>query len=247
MAQPMTANPSPFDGTWRPDPQRPGPDREPDVLELVDGVYACDSCEPPYRVAADGLDHPVPGQPAFDTISITVVDERTVRKISRRGGDVVDSLIVVSADGDTKVETQTRTGTVAHPYVFRIESTRLSAGAPGGHAVSGRWRAVEMDLVNHEEDTVYAVVDGTFHMRDGFGRSFAAALDGSIAPYHGDTQFSSVSVTRIDERTIEERDRLGDDVVFVARWHVDPDGETMHVRFDDGHGHVMEQTGHRLR
>jgi hypothetical protein len=25
-----------------------------------------------------------------------------------------------------------------------------------------------------------------------------------------------------------------------------PDGATLHVRFDDTHGHVMEQTGHKL-
>ena len=50
----------------------------------------------------------------------------------------------------------------------------------------------------------------------------------------------------IDERTIEESNLDGDAVVQVTRWQIDPDGRTMHVRFDDTHGHVMEQTGHRL-
>jgi len=41
-------------------------------------------------------------------------------------------------------------------------------------------------------------------------------------------------------------DGHGDAVALVTRWHVDADGRTMHARFDDTHGHVMEQTGHKL-
>jgi hypothetical protein len=247
IIQPLAANPSPFDGTWRPEPQRPGPDRKPDILVLADGVYDCLSCQPPYRVPADGREHAVSDQPSFDTIAITVVDERTVRKVGRKDGTtVIDSISVVGADGNAKVETQTVSGGGPTPFAFAIQSTRLRAGPAGGHALSGTWQVVEMDLVDHEEDTVYRVVDDTLTMSDGFGRSFVAKLDGTIAPYHGDPRFDSVSVRRIDERTIEESDRLGDRIVLVARWLVDPDGETIHVRFDDGRGGVMEQTGHRL-
>jgi hypothetical protein len=83
-----------------------------------------------------------------------------------------------------------------------------------------------------------------------WGRNGRADLpyrgDGAVAPYLGDSRFTGVSVRRIDERTIEESDLSGDAVVQVTRWQVDPDGRTMHVRFDDTHGHVTEQTGHKL-
>jgi hypothetical protein len=45
---------------------------------------------------------------------------------------------------------------------------------------------------------------------------------------------------------MEESNYSGDELVQVTRWHVDPDGTTMHVRFDDTRGHVMDQTGHEL-
>ena len=55
-----------------------------------------------------------------------------------------------------------------------------------------------------------------------------------------------MSLEVIDERTIEERNLRDGMVVPVTRWRVGPDGRTMHVPFDDLHGHVMEQTGHKV-
>ena len=56
-----------------------------------------------------------------------------------------------------------------------------------------------------------------------------------------------MSVRQIDERTIVESNLNGDDILQVTTWRVGSDGRTMHVRFDDLHGHVMEQTGYRCR
>jgi hypothetical protein len=35
-------------------------------------------------------------------------------------------------------------------------------------------------------------------------------------------------------------------IVKISLWSVRPDGKTMHVRFDDTHGHVQEQDGHKV-
>jgi hypothetical protein len=50
----------------------------------------------------------------------------------------------------------------------------------------------------------------------------------------------------IDARTIDEFDKKDGKVVNISHWFVEPDGKTMHVRFDDTQGHVQEQTGHKL-
>jgi hypothetical protein len=110
----------------------------------------------------------------------------------------------------------------------------------------GAWKVVAMDLLNHDEDTVYRIDGDTLRMTDQLGRSFDAKLDGTEAPYHGDPRFTGVSLQVIDERTIEERNLRDGVIVQATRWRVEPDGRTMHVRFDDLHGHVMEQTGHKL-
>lgn len=259
------SEPSVFDGTWRPNYEAPGPDAPPDVLSLVDGIFECRSWEPPLRVDADGRFHAIEGNPRFETIAVSVLDARTVRQVGRRGDVVVlDSTTTVAPDGRTKTETRTASMLVddelvtimatvpdendgaPKPVLFRIVSERVGAVTPGVHPLTGSWRIVELDLVNHDEDTTYRIVDGRMSMADRLGRSFDAPLDGTEAPYHGDVRFTTVSVRTIDERTIEESNLNGEAVVQVTRWQVDPDGRTIHVRFDDLHGHVMTQTGHKL-
>jgi hypothetical protein len=253
-----------FDGTWRPN-YAPGPDELPDVLSLADGIYECHSCQPPYRLAADGREHSIDGHPRFETLSVTVVDDRTVRTIGRRGGAITfESMMVVDPSGNAMTETRTaamRVGEVVvpimaplvggadserRPVLFQFSSARIGSPTSGAHLLTGSWRVVELDLLNHDEDTIYGIADDSLTMSDRLGRSYTARLDGSIAPYLGDPRFDRVSLRRIDERTIEESNLKGDAVIQVTRWRVDPDGITMHVRFDDTNGHVMEQTGHRL-
>jgi hypothetical protein len=254
-----------FDGTWRPRYEAPGPDALPDRFLIADGIFECQSCQPPYRVAADGREHAIDGNSRFERLSVAVVDELTVRTTGRRGGATTyESTMVVAQAGNAMTETRTaamKVGEVVvpitspmtggadsarRPVLFQLSSVRVGAATTGAHLLSGSWRVVEVDLLNHEEDTIYRVVDDSLTMSDGLGRSYTASLDGSIAPYHGDPRFDRVSVQRIDERTIEESNLKGGAVLQITRWRVDPDGVTMHVRFDDTHGHVMEQTGYRV-
>ena len=201
---------SAFDGTWRPDVQWFDADREPDEFLLTAGAYTCRSAVPAYTVPADGEPHPVAGQEGFDSLAVTVVDDRTVRRVARlRGALIVDAVTVVSVDGREKTEIQTQYPHSKTPVDFMVRSRRIGRHARGTHAISGRWRAVEADLPNHEEDTVYSITDGVFSMRDGFGRSFVAPLDGTIVPYDGSPRFDRVSVRWLAEDTIEEVDRLG--------------------------------------
>jgi hypothetical protein len=176
---------------------------------------------------------------------------------------VYESEIVIHPGGNTMSETRTGAEIVAGervpilsaasgdangpgPALFRFELARVGTAEPGAHPLTGSWRITALDLLNHDEDTTYRVVDGSLSMTDLIGRSYRAPLDGTVVPYLGDVRFTAVSVRQIDDRTIEETNMSGDTVVQVTRWTVTPDGQTMHVRFDDGHGHVMEQSGHRL-
>ncbi len=247
MVSPLGMAQSVFNGTWRPDPQVFGPARKPDVAELVDRVYECQSCTPPYRVEADGTDHPIAGNPYYDTLSVTIVDNRTILKIAKRGGmTVVETKSVVSPDGKTKTEVQTMYDMAPRPVELTSHSVRVSAGAPGSHLISGGWRMTDGDVSNHAEDTIFKVTGNTLAMSDRMGRSFSAKLDGTDSPYSGSDEFTSVSLKVIDGTTIEESDKKDGKVVKITRWSIAPDGKTMHVRFDDTRGHVEEQTGHKV-
>jgi hypothetical protein len=69
-----------FDGMWKfnlNDAQFP---KKPSVFLLQDGMYHC-SCVPAIDVKADGQDQPVEGHPYFDSVSIKVVDDRTIEEV----------------------------------------------------------------------------------------------------------------------------------------------------------------------
>lgn len=247
VLSPLCMAQSVFNGTWRPDPQTFGATRKPDVVELAHGVYACQTCAPPYKIKADGHDQALAGNPHYDTLSIRTVDDRTVSKTAKKAGKAVaETKISVSADGKTKTEVGTFYDVAPRPIEMTTHSSRVSAGPQGSHLISGAWRMIDGDVPNHAEDTVFKVGGGTLSMSDRMGRSFSARLDGSDAPYNGSDEFSRVSLKMIDSHTIEESDKKGGKIVKISRWSVDPDGKTMHVRFDDTHGFVQEQTGHKV-
>lgn len=238
---------SPFDGTWRPDPQKPSPTDGPDSFSLLGAIYKCASCKPAYTVKADARDQPVAGNDFYDTVSITVMDDHTVLKVAKKGGKTMfQSKLVVSPDGAALTESQTLLGMGPRPIEITRKSSRSSAGPAGSHLISGRWLPLETDLTHHDEDTTFKISDGSLSMSDRMGRSFRAKLDGTDAPYQGDPEFTAVSIKMIDGRTIEESDKSEGKVVKINRWAVDPDGKTIHARFDNMRGQVQEQTGHKL-
>jgi hypothetical protein len=236
-----------FNGTWRPDPEVFSPARQPDVAELANGFYDCQTCTPPYKIKADGQDEPISGNPYYDTLSITTVDDRTVMKTAKKVGKVIAKVkVVVSTDGKTKTEVQTMYDMAPRPIEMTTHSSRVSAGSHGSHVVSGAWRMTDSNVSNHAEDTIFRMRGDKLEMSDQMGRTFSAKLDGTEAPYNGSDEFSGVSLKMIDSHTIEELDKKDGKVVKIDRWSVDPDGKTMHVRFDNTKGFVQEQTGHKV-
>lgn len=159
-----------FTGTWRPDPQVFNPTRKPDVIELANSIYECRSCSPPYKIKVDGNDQTIEGNHNYDTLSMTVVDDRTATKIAKKGGKVVlEAKVLVSGDGMTKTDVQTIYDMAPRPIEFTTHSTRVSAGPKGSHAVSGEWRVIDGDLTNHAEDTIFQVSENTLSMSDRMG------------------------------------------------------------------------------
>ena len=237
---------SAFEGTWRPEPQRPT-HPETETVMLINGEFECPTCTPPYTVKADGHGQPVHGNPYYDTIAVAIIDARTITKTGKKDGKVfADSKVTVSADGATKTEVQTIFGMAPVPIELTSTFSRVSPGKPGSHRVSGGWQMREMDVSNHAEDTTFKVSGGALTMTDRMGRSFTAKLDGTPAPYQGSDEFNGVSLKMVDERTIEESDLSDGKVVKISRWTLAPDGQTIHARFDDTHGHIQEQDGHKV-
>ena len=208
-------------GTWRPDPQRPS-HPETEMAVLADGRI----CSVRLYAALHGQGRRArsapPGNPYYDSINIAIIDDHTITKTGKKDGKVaLDSKVTVSADGATKTEVQTLIGMAPVPIELTAKFSRVSAGKPGSHLVSGGWQMTEMDVSNHAEDTTFKVSGGALSMTDRMGRSFTAKFDGTPAPYKGSDEFNGVSLKLVDERTIEESDlsrrQGGEDFTLGAR------------------------------
>jgi hypothetical protein len=237
---------SKFDGTWRPDPERPT-HQKPESALLANGLYECPSCMPPYKVKADGQDQAIAGNPYYDTLKIALIDDRTITKTAKKNGKMtMETKVTVAADGAGKTEVQTLFDVAPRPIELTAKYKRVSPAAPGSHQVSGEWQMLEYEVSNHAEDTTFKVSDGGLSMSDQMGRSFSAKFDGTRAPYKGSEEFNGVSLKLIDDKTIEESDLHDGKVVKISRWTLAPDGRTIHARFDDTHGHIQQQDGHKV-
>ena len=92
----------PFTGTWKEDVSKVKFSQKPSKYELANGSYKCLTCYPPIAVKADGTDQAVSGYPGFDTLSVRVIDDRTIELTWKKAGEGARSeTLTVSADGMT--------------------------------------------------------------------------------------------------------------------------------------------------
>lgn len=227
---------SAFEGTWKIDLNKAEFPKKPDVFLLQDGMYHCKTCVPPFDVKADGQDHKVTGHPYYDTVSITVVDDRTIEESEKKDGKtVITSKTSVAPDGQTATfEFTDASATNAEPVKGNGESTRVEKGPAGSHAISGSWRTTKMSSISDNGLLFTYKVDGQMMtMTTPTGQSYNAKLDGTDAPYTGDPGISSVSVKLLGKETLEESDKRDGKVISIARSTLAADGKTMNVKITD--------------
>ena len=227
---------SALDGTWKIDLKTTQFPKKPQVYLLQDGMYHCKSCVPPVDIKADGQDQKVTGHSYYDTMSVKVVDDRTIEDTTKKNGKTVGtSRTWVSPDGNTLMfEFTDSSATNADPVTGKGEETRVAKGPAGSHAISGSWQATKMDSVSDNGLSITYKVEGDrLTMTTPTGQSYTAKLDGTEVPYKGDPGTTSVSVKRLDKNTIEETDKRDGKVTAVERITVAADGRSITVTVDD--------------
>ena len=131
-----------LNGTWKTDKASVKFEQKPDDILLQGGTYKCSTCIPPLSVAADGQFHDVAGRAYSDSMSVKVVDDKTVEMKSRKGGrDTFAATLTVSADGNTLTRKFKDSSTPNAPAVEGASSSSRAGPAPAGaHAVGGGGR-----------------------------------------------------------------------------------------------------------
>jgi len=225
-----------FDGTWKLDINNAQFPKKPDVYLLQNSMYHCKTCAPPVDIKANGEDQKVTGHPYYDTISVKVVDDRTIEETYKKDGKIVTtSKTTVSGDGKTaNFEFSDSSATDGDPVTGKGEATLVTKGPAGSHAISGSWRTSKMDQVSENGLAfTYKVESGSLTMTTPTGQSYTAKLDGTEAPYKGDPGTTSVSVKSTGKRTMEETDKHDGKVITIAQMTVAASGKTMTIAIDD--------------
>jgi hypothetical protein len=212
---------SAINGTWKLDVRALPLDTRINVWILQSGRYQCKSCTPPIDVKADGNDQSTPGQ-QYDTISIRILDDHTIRLIEKKNGQVdSDEKFTVSPDGNTCTDEFAN---------WKATMIRVAKGPAGSHALSGSWRPVKMESVSDAGLLISYKLEGdTLNMSRPTGMGYKAKLDGTIAPFEGDPEKHGVSVRRVDANTFEETDELNGKPVSVVRMTVAANGKSMTI------------------
>ena len=227
---------SAFDGTWKFELTTAQFPKKPDVYLLQNGMYHCKTCVPTIDVKADGQDQKVSGHPYYDTVSIKVLDDRSIEETDKKNGKVVTTAKTsVSADGNTLMfEFSDSSNTNADPVTGKGEETRVAKGPAGSHAISGSWRMSKMDTLSQNALFVtFKVSDDSLAMTNQTGQNYTAKLDGTEAPYNGDPGTTSVSVKKTGPNTMDETDKRDGKVISIAHMTVSPDGKNMTFDIED--------------
>lgn len=225
-----------FDGTWRLDLSKAQLPKKPDKYLLQSGTYKCETCAPPYEVKADGQDHKVTGHPFFDTLSVRVVNNKTVELTEKKNGKIVGTdKSTVSDDGNQLVDEFTWQPEASNKQQSgKAVSTRVAKGPAGSHAISGSWRGEKLQDFSQDALIVtYTSTGNDLSMKAGTGESYDAKFDGKDYPYKGDPNVTSVSLKKIKASIIEETDKRDGKVIWVSRMMISPDGKTMKIDVDD--------------
>lgn len=227
---------SPFEGTWKFELNTAQFPKKPDVYLVQHGMYHCKTCVPAIDVKADGQDQKISGHPYYDTVSIKLVDDRTIQETDKKNGKTVaTSKTWVSADGNTLMfEFSDSSNTNADPVTGKGEETRVAKGPAGSHAISGSWRMSKLDTLSENGLLVtFKVSDDSLTMTNQTGQSYTAKLDGTEAPYKGDPGTTSVSVKRTGPNTIDETDKRNGKVISIAHMTVSADGKSLTFAIED--------------
>ena len=227
LFQSASRSQSPFDGTWVIDTGNNEylANEKPTVFLVSDGIFRSDD-----RVLKiNGKDQKVRATGYWDTVSVRIVDERTVEVISKKTGKpMFTETDTVSADGNTLTQVVQDT-TEAEAVTFENLYKRVAPGPPGAHVLSGTWQVFKQSRSANSTIITYKCTSQGFSAATPLGERLDAKFDGKFYLMQDDPAHTEVSVKLVDPYTIEQTNKRDGKIAFVVRLQVTPDGKTIHA------------------
>ena len=235
---------SPFDGTWIIDTGKNEnlASEKPRVLSVADGVFR----DGDRQLKADGSDQKVPATGYWDTVSVRIVDDRTVEITSKKAGKpMYTETDTVSADGTTLTKVMKDT-TEAEAVTFESDFRRVAPAPAGAHAVSGSWQVFKQSRSENSTIIKYKCTSQGFTAETPLGEKLKAKFDGKLYEMEDDPGHTMVSVKLINAYTVEQTNVSDGKIAFIVTLEVTPDGKSIHAtsRSKEG-GNVKTWTLHK--
>jgi len=224
---------SPFDGTWLVNSDTVQLSQKPAVYLLAQGKFRCSDCLANREIQADGHDHKIAETSYWDTASVRVVDARTVELIAKKSGKTMFTEVdTISPDGNTLTQF-VRDTTEAETVTIETRSGRIEKGPAGSHTISGSWRVYGSNRSRNGSLIKYKCTADGFSAETPLGERYDAKFDGKDYPVEDDPGHTVVSVKRISPTSVEITSKRNGKVVGIAHMSVVPDGNSIHVVFED--------------
>jgi hypothetical protein len=220
-------------GTWAADLTSVKWEGKPDEFTIKDGTYSCATCIPPLTTPADGQFHAVADRPYFDSMSVKVVDARTV-DFQRRKGDkeIGRTNWQVSEDGNTlTVNWVDKTTTPAAEGTTTLK--RAGPAPAGAHAVSGQWKPEQVQTMTADAAKVTFTITGNTVKMNRLSESYTAELGGPAVPIEGDAGGTTVAVAREGTNGLRETFTRGGKEVSIITTVPSADGKSATITDTD--------------
>ena len=235
-------------GTWKVDLASLKFEGKPDDYLLQGGTYKCSTCIPPLTAAADGQFHPVADRPYYDSMSVKVVDDRTVEVHRRKGEKEVSSATMqVSADGNVLSTKFIDATTPNAPPVEGTGTARRAGPAPAGaHAISGQWTQDRLQDYSEEALNITFKIDGNTVTMSSQGQSYTAELGGPAVAIQGDTGGTMIAVAREGANGLRETVTRDGKQVGISTIVPSADGQSIaYTSTDPRDGYKTSWTGRK--
>ena len=170
------------------------------------------------EIKADGTDREVPETGYWDTMSVQIVDDRTVEIISKKPGKTMFTEVdTVSADDKTLTQIVKDT-TEAQAVTIETVSKPLEKGPDGSHVLSGSWQAYKVNRSKNGSVIAYRCTPDGFSAKTPLWEGFNAKFDGNFYPVEDDPAHTLVMLKLLSPNTVEQTARRDGKIVAVLRF-----------------------------
>ena len=240
---------SPFNGLWVDDLKTQMGQAGFDTYLVWNGIYKCESCDPPRNYPADGKMRPVAGDTSVLSESAAIGGPRTFITRTVDHEMTRETTMTVAPNGQTATYVSLdkwpgRTKRLRTEYLAK----RVAPVPAGAHPVSGSWLGVRYVEVPEEYRSVdLKEADGRFTRSNFRHGHYTAKIGGPPVPVTGDGKdFYKAVVRAPDDRTRIETILQNDKPVIERTYRLSANGKSMVTTVrDPKDGHLFRTTSRR--